>query len=99
MGLEAKEGALGRIVRDTAVGAGIGVWRGSSFGWPGALAGGIIGSSAGTLRGVVKEYPPLRGWIDDSKKKVLHELTDGKADRMHQIRWKNYDASYYKQTK
>ncbi|WP_419786960.1 RHS repeat domain-containing protein [Pseudodesulfovibrio sp.] len=98
LGLKGKKEALARIAKDTAIGAGLGAWKGSNAGWPGAAAGGIIGGSVGALRGTIKEYPPLRSWLDVTKKKTIFELTDGKANRMKKTRLEDYDPEYYLQT-
>jgi len=99
LGLREKKEALKSIAKDTAIGAGIGAWKGSAVGWPGAVAGGIIGGSVGALRGTVKEYPPLRSWLDDTEKKIIYELTDGKAERMKKTRLKDFNPKDYIQTR
>jgi RHS repeat-associated protein len=80
MGLEARKGAGRRIATSSAVGVGLGAWRGSTFGLPGTIAGAIMGGTSGLLRGTINEYPPLRKFIDETKKKTIHELTDGSVD-------------------
>ncbi|MDD3311542.1 RHS repeat-associated core domain-containing protein [Pseudodesulfovibrio sp.] len=98
LGLRGKKEALARIAKDAAIGAGMGALRGSKAGWPGAAAGGFIGGSVGALRGTIKEYPPLRSWLDATEEKTVYELTDGKAERMKKTRLDDYDPKYYIQT-
>ncbi|OIQ50309.1 hypothetical protein BerOc1_02240 [Pseudodesulfovibrio hydrargyri] len=98
LGLEARKGAGRRIATSSAVGVGLGAWRGSTFGLPGTIAGAIMGGTSGLLRGTINEYPPLREFIDETKKKTIHELTDGSAERMMRTRWKDFDPKEYTQT-
>jgi len=98
LGLEARKGAGRRIATSSAVGVGLGAWRGSTFGWPGTIAGAIMGGTSGLLRGTINEYPPLRKIIDETKEKTIHELTDGSAERMKRTRWRGFDPKEYTQT-
>ncbi|WP_316898358.1 RHS repeat-associated core domain-containing protein [Pseudodesulfovibrio indicus] len=91
-GLEAKKGAGRRIVTNGLIEGGKGVaFGGATMGLPGAVAGGMIMTPVGMLKGVLKEYPPVRQQLDKIEKKLLYELTDGKAERMKKTRLPDYE--------
>ena len=100
LGLKGDLRKLGKIASSAAIGAGMGAARGYAYAnAPGAIAFGLVGLGSGAVQGAIKEYPPVKGAIDKTKKRIIHELTDGKAERMMKTRWKDYDPSYYIQTK
>lgn len=90
LGLKGKKGAFGRIAKSGLIGMGTGAYSGAVAGAPmlgvgsvaGAVAGAAIGLPVGLLKGTIKEYPPLREKLDKTKDTIIHELTDGRAERM-----------------